>query len=96
MSDQETRSTQSDLPDGRPPIKDDAYWKLFFARQAASQKAWRLRNADKVREYSKRWHAANKEKVKAYHSAYNKRRWQEIKQIKARLKIKQTNQSDQS
>lgn len=67
-------------------IKNEQYWIEYFSKQKAAQKKWREKNADKVASYQENWRLKNPEKVKSYRTAYNKRRWQLIKQIKQQLK----------
>ncbi len=76
-----------------PKIKDEAYWRKAFAAQKEAQRKWRSQNADKVAAYQEKWRAANADKMRATRRAYNKRRWQMIKKIKAQIAAKDSEQS---
>lgn len=73
-------------------IKDEAYWRKAFESQKRAQRKWRAANADKVAAYQEKWRAENAGKMKATRRAYNKRRWQMIKKIKAQIAAKDSEQ----
>ncbi len=75
-----------------PKIKDEAYWRKHFENQKRAQRKWRSENATKVEAYQKKWRAANADKMRSTRRAYNKRRWQMIKKIKAQIAEKDARQ----
>ena len=67
-------------------IRTDQEWIEYFDRQKESQRKWRSRNPQKVKDAHDRWTEKNQDKVKTYRQNYNKRRWTEIKAAKKILK----------